>query len=143
MNDTLTAAELNGLGQLLDGDAEFITVHRVTFRALIALARKGLECDADHTTYLRVLAGMAGERDALQAFKDWVHAYLDSKGVPHHPHGVHVIHGPEGYRIANRMDWVWARIAKLEAELAELRAKTAATFDQLASWHEPTTEGKS
>lgn len=48
-------------------DAAFIAASRNAFRALLALARKGLECDEDRTTYLRVLAGMAGERDALAA----------------------------------------------------------------------------
>lgn len=43
------------------------------------------------------------ERDALQRFKDWVHAYLDSKGVPNHPPGTH---GAAGCRIGDRMDWV-------------------------------------
>ncbi len=40
----------------------------------------------------------------LQAFKDFCHAYLDAHGVPHHPPG---IHGAEGCRIGDRLDW-WA-----------------------------------
>lgn len=66
---------------------------------------------------------LAAERDKLQRFKDWVHAYLDGKGVPHHPPGTH---GAEGCRIGDRMDWVWARVAVLEAErdaLVELARK--------------------
>lgn len=54
------------------------------------------------------LAVVSGERDKLQAFKDWVHAYLNGKGVPHHPPGVH---GAEGCRIGDRMDWVWATMS--------------------------------
>lgn len=48
-------------------DAAFIAASRNAFRALLALARKGLECDEDRKTYLRVLAGMTGERDAQAA----------------------------------------------------------------------------
>lgn len=44
--------------------------------------------------------------DKLQSFKDWVHAYLDGKGIPHHPPGVH---GAEGCRIGDRMDYVFER----------------------------------
>jgi hypothetical protein len=47
---------------------------------------------------------VTAERDKLAAFKKWVHNYLDSKGVPQHPLGVH---GAEGCRIGDRMDWVW------------------------------------
>ena len=47
------------------------------------------------------------ERDKLQAFKDWVHKYLDDHGVPHHPPGSH---GAEGCRIGDRMDWLMARV---------------------------------
>ncbi len=43
----------------------------------------------------------------LQAFKDWVHGYLDSHGVPHHPPGTH---GAEGCRIGDRMDWLMAEM---------------------------------
>lgn len=43
--------------------------------------------------------------EALQKFKDWVHAYLDGKGIPHHPPGVH---GAEGCRIGDRMDYVFS-----------------------------------
>lgn len=48
----------------------------------------------------------------LQRFKDWVHAYLDTKGVPHHPPGPH---GAEGCRIGDRMDWVFARLEENHA----------------------------
>jgi hypothetical protein len=37
----------------------------------------------------------------LQAFKDWVHAYLDGLGIPTHPDGPH---SKEGCRIGDRMD---------------------------------------
>ena len=43
----------------------------------------------------------------LQKFKDWVHAYLDAKGVPTHPDGPH---SKEGCRIGDRMDWVFERL---------------------------------
>lgn len=59
----------------------------------------------------RVLAAEA-ERDKLQAFKDWVHGYLDTRGVPHHPPGTH---GAEGCRIGDRMDWLMERLERAEA----------------------------
>lgn len=54
----------------------------------------------------------------LQAFKDWVHAYLDARGVPKEfPDGEHT---KCGCRIGDRMDHVFA---ELEA-LRELAAQT-------------------
>ncbi len=50
--------------------------------------------------------------EKAEAFKAWVHLYLDGQGVPHHPPG---IHGSEGCRIGDRMDWLMARIAELES----------------------------
>jgi hypothetical protein len=64
------------------------------------------------------LAAAEEARDKLQAFKDWVHAYLDAQGVPHHPPGTH---GAEGCRIGDRMDWLMARLTAAEAEVARLR----------------------
>lgn len=58
------------------------------------------------------------ENAKLQRFKDWVHAYLDAHGVPHHPPGVH---GAEGCRIGDRMDWLMAKVAGLEAENARMK----------------------
>lgn len=54
-----------------------------------------------------------------EKFKAWVHEYLDSKGVPHHPPGTH---GDHGCRIGDRMDWVWAGIDELKAKLAKMEA---------------------
>ncbi len=51
---------------------------------------------------------LRAERNALQAFKDWVHGYLDRHGVPHHPPGTH---GAEGCRIGDRMDWLMSRVS--------------------------------
>jgi hypothetical protein len=61
-------------------------------------------------------AELEKERNALRAFKDWVHTYLDDKGVPHHPPG---IHGAAGCRIGDRMDWVFAEIERLKQQTAE------------------------
>jgi hypothetical protein len=49
---------------------------------------------------------LTAELDKLQAFKDWVHPWLDAHGVPHDP-------DPEktaatGCRISNRMAWLLA-----------------------------------
>jgi hypothetical protein len=54
--------------------------------------------------------------EKLQAFKDWVHAYLDAHGVPRHPPGTH---GAEGCRIGDRMDWLMARLRAAEARPAD------------------------
>src|SRR6202023_3305898 len=44
------------------------------------------------------------DRDKLQAFKSWVHAWLDSYGVPKEfPDGPHT---REGCRIGDRMEWL-------------------------------------
>ena len=64
------------------------------------------------------------EIDKLQRFKTWVHEYLDSHGVPHHPPGTH---GAAGCRIGDRMDWVWEEIDKLRAENADLRERCGET----------------
>lgn len=58
-------------------------------------------------------AALLAEVDRLQAFKTWVHAYLDSQGVPHHPPGTH---GAAGCRIGDRMDWLMERLRGAEAE---------------------------
>lgn len=58
------------------------------------------------------------ERDKLQAFKDWVHNYLDAHGVPHHPPGPH---GAEGCRIGDRMDWLMGQLAAARAENERLK----------------------
>lgn len=47
----------------------------------------------------------------LQAFKDWVHKYLDDHGVPTHPPGPHTA---EGCRIGDRLDWVLAQLERHE-----------------------------
>jgi hypothetical protein len=69
-------------------------------------------------------AQLAAQAKKLQAFKDWVHGYLDAHGVPHHPPGPH---GAEGCRIGDRMDW-------LMAKLAELKAVIQATIARAAEW---------
>lgn len=61
--------------------------------------------------HLPALLDAADERDKLQAFKLWVHSYLDAQGVPHHPPGPH---GAEGCRIGDRMDWLMDRLRTAE-----------------------------
>jgi hypothetical protein len=91
----------------------------VSRRAMVALThieadvKAAREPDRSEESRLRALLVSAGierdaaitERDKLQAFKDWVHAYLDGVGVPHHPPGTH---GAAGCRIGDRMDWLMA-----------------------------------
>lgn len=81
--------------------------------------------DGDHGKFgmaiRKVLAELAEarrERDKLQAFKDWVHSYLDGKGVPHHPPGTH---GASGCRIGDRMDYLWAERVQHVRRVAELQ----------------------
>jgi hypothetical protein len=69
---------------------------------------------------------LAADVDKLQKFKDWVHGYLDSKGVPHHPPGTH---GAEGCRIGDRIDWMLARTAELEETLAAHKEATGIVKD--------------
>jgi hypothetical protein len=51
---------------------------------------------------------IVAERDKLQAFKNWIHDYLDAQGVPRDP-------DPEGNarhgcRIGGRMSWLVSRL---------------------------------
>jgi hypothetical protein len=62
-------------------------------------------CEAETQSLQRRIEELEAERDKLQRFKDWTHAYLDRHGVPHHPPGTH---GAEGCRIGDRMDWLMA-----------------------------------
>jgi hypothetical protein len=52
---------------------------------------------------IKLVREMESQCTKLQAFKDWVHKYLDAHGIPHHPPGMH---GAEGCRIGDRMDWL-------------------------------------
>lgn len=61
------------------------------------------------------VAEALAERDALQAFKDFVHGRLDTAGVPTHPDGPH---SAEGCRIGDRLDL-------LVGERDALRLRTA------------------
>lgn len=61
---------------------------------------------------------------AAEAFKQWVHDYLDAQCVPYHPPG---IHGAEGCRIGDRMDWLMARLR--EALLTFARLAGSADID--------------
>lgn len=75
---------------------------------------------AKHVEWLLALSDrQANAVDKLAAFKQWVHAYLDGKGVPTHPDGPH---SKEGCRVGDRMDLVFA-------ELDELRARPAETAE--------------
>lgn len=62
----------------------------------------------------------------LQAFKDWVHSYLDARGVPaEFPDGEHT---KRGCRIGDRMDHVFAELEalrKLSANVPEPPAQVA------------------
>lgn len=66
---------------------------------------------------------------ALQAFKDWTHAFLDTHGVPHHPPGPH---GAEGCRIGDRMDWLMNRLRSTESQ----RDRLLALLREVLAWGE-------
>lgn len=53
------------------------------------------------------LEEMTAERDRLQAFKDYVHEWLDKAGVPEDPNGPH---SAEGCRVGDRLDWLMATL---------------------------------
>jgi hypothetical protein len=81
----------------------------------------------------RELESLREQVAKLQAFKDWVHAYLDTHGVPHHPPGPH---GAEGCRIGDRMDWLMARVAGLESALRDvLEVGTEPPVDNGGHYH--------
>ncbi len=60
-------------------------------------------------TYAQLRGEALIEVEVLQAFKSWVHAYLDDKGIPTHPDGPH---SAEGCRIGDRLDLVFERISR-------------------------------
>lgn len=60
---------------------------------------------------------LRAERNALAAFKIWVHNYLDGKGIPTHPDGPH---SREGCRIGDRMDLVFAEQERLQERVRRL-----------------------
>lgn len=65
------------------------------------------------------IAELEEAAEKLQRFKDWVHAFLDGKGVPHHPPGTH---GAAGCRIGDRMDWVWSERDALRLRVVRMHA---------------------
>jgi hypothetical protein len=81
--------------------------------------REGHVRDNADPDQLRAMLLGAGLKIAkLQAFKDWVHKYLDDHGVPHHPPGTH---GAEGCRIGDRMDWLMNQCDELAKEVERLK----------------------
>lgn len=73
-----------------------------------------LPCPKDHEA--RESAALARAEKA-EAFKAWVHAYLDKKGVPSVVKDEHLA---AGCRIGGRMDWVFALLAEAEKALNEV-----------------------
>lgn len=70
------------------------------------------ETDVSEAVEAATMLTVIAERDHLARFKQFVHTYLDGKNIPHHPPG---IHGAEGCRIGDRMDFVFAEIERLRA----------------------------
>ena len=63
----------------------------------------------------------------FQAFKDWVHAWLDSRGVPKaFPDGPHT---REGCRIGDRLEWLWAELERYKVKAAELDRQQRAAMN--------------
>ncbi len=57
---------------------------------------------------------------AAEAFKAWVHGWLDAIGVPHDPDPVHT--AENGCRISGRMRFLLQRVTTAEAEVERLTA---------------------
>jgi hypothetical protein len=53
------------------------------------------------------LAAALERAERAEAFKRFVHQYLDQNGVPDNPGG---IHGVNGCRIGDRLDWILFRL---------------------------------
>lgn len=150
MSETVVSAELERLRKRL---AEEESAHETTMRQRdfaerwadkLASGVGDVEVIGEHsnlnnpweTAYglMRSLAEFEAERakaEKLQRFKDWVHNYLDKRGVPHHPPGVH---GAEGCRIGDRMDWLMAKVAGLEVENARLQS--LASYQMATEWRD-------
>jgi hypothetical protein len=64
------------------------------------------------------VARLTEERDKLQAFKDWVHGWLDKAGVPHDPDAEH--NTQTGCRIGGRLEWIKLKIDLLRRERDKL-----------------------
>lgn len=125
------------VAQLQDARAERDACHGL-YAEILRLC--GHDREQGHPGVVDAVRGVLAERDKLQAFKTWVHQYLDAQAVPHHPPGTH---GAAGCRIGDRMDWLierlhravehgteeetlhWDAVAKcdrLEAEVKRLQA---------------------
>lgn len=72
------------------------------------------------TTQAR-LAEVAAERDALQAFKAYVHQRLDEAGIEKEPNGEH---SKAGCRVGDRLDLTFARANAAEERAATIRQET-------------------
>jgi hypothetical protein len=68
---------------------------------------------------------------AAEAFKRWVHAWLDGAGVPHDPDPEHT--AEHGCRISGRMRYLLDRAVAAEADVAQLREAIVKARD--AYWH--------
>ncbi len=102
--------DLNGGAPLNDTDIKFEYVGGGYYRDSAVpkgKVAKTIHGDEIIRHFEAKLAAIEKEKNALAAFKEWVHAYLDSKGVPHHPPGPH---GAEGCRIGDRMDYVFDKM---------------------------------
>jgi hypothetical protein len=66
-----------------------------------------------------VLSDLIAAAKKLQAFKDWVHRYLDAQDVPpEFPGGKHTL---EGCRIGDRMDWLMTHLPPAQG-IAEVQS---------------------
>ncbi len=107
-------------------------VHRMTPETMKELADLVHARSAGDERAAAEVERVTAERDKLQRFKDWVHNYLDTHGVPHHPPGTH---GAEGCRIGDRMDWLMERVNQL-AEAAQPSAVLGGPYDDTPAYHD-------
>lgn len=91
----------------------------------------------DHEGSSVVLVLTATDEEAyqllrVQAFKIWVHQYLDNHGVPAHPPG---IHGAAGCRIGDRLDWLMNKLKEAERRVSELVCDARKYVFDYMEWH--------
>lgn len=77
--------------------------------------------DIQRQGWERRVSEIESQRDALLAFKTWVHAYLDARGIPTHPGGPH---SAEGCRIGDRLELVFAELERLRTVTQAIKEMT-------------------
>ena len=94
-------------------------VTRAVAKSLLSF-KSSDQCEADARMIAASREGWPAaivRAQAAEAFKAWVHAWLDGAGVPHDPEPEHT--AQHGCRISGRMRFLLSRATTAEADLAE------------------------